>query len=137
MKNYFTLREMTASATATAKGIRNIPDLDVCDNLLTLITECLNPIREAYGHPIRVSSGYRCEALNRTVGGVITSQHIKGQAADLVGIDDTETAEIFKIAERLGVYDQLLFEKSGCKRWVHISHKKSGDRKIKNANYEV
>ena len=138
MKNYFTITELCKSATATAKGIRNTPtSTREFDAMVVLITECLNPIRERYGHPIRVTSGYRCETLNRIVGGVASSQHVKGEAADLQGATDDETARIFECARDLGVFDQLLFEHSKGKRWVHISHKASGDRHIINGNYEV
>lgn len=138
MKNYFTIAELSRSATAVAKGIKNVPPtVKEMDALMTLITECLNPIRERYGHPIRVTSGFRCEALNRAVGGVASSQHLKGEAADLQGATDDETARIFECARDLGVYDQLLFEHGKGKRWVHISHKASGDRHIINGNYEV
>jgi hypothetical protein len=137
MRNYFDISELTASDTAKVKGINNTPNLEVCDRLHLLITECLNPIREAYGKPITVTSGYRCERLNFVVGGKSNSQHIKGEAADLVGKNDEETRRIFEIARALGNFDQLLFERSGAKRWVHISYKKIGNRKQAIDNYNV
>lgn len=137
MKNYFDISELTASDTAKAKGINNKPSIEVCDNLHILIAECLNPIRQAFGKAIRVTSGYRCEKLNKAVGGKLNSQHLKGEAADIVGNTDEETRRIFEIARALGNFDQLLFERSGAKRWVHISYKKNGNRKQAIDNYNV
>lgn len=137
MTNYFDISELTASDTAKAKGINNKPSLEVCDNLHILIAECLNPIRQAFGKAIRVTSGYRCEKLNKAVGGKENSQHLKGEAADLIGKTDEETRRIFEIARALGNFDQLLFERSGSKRWVHISYKKTGNRKQAIYNYNV
>lgn len=137
MKNYFTLKEMTESDTARRNVINNTPNLEVCDRLHLLITECLNPIREAYGKPITVTSGYRCERLNFVVGGKSNSQHIKGEAADLVGKNVEETRKIFEIARRLGNYDQLLYERSKTARWVHISYKAKGNRKQAIDNYNA
>lgn len=120
--NYFTIKELSASTTARAKGIDNTPSQAVCDKLHLLITECLNPIREAYGKPITVTSGYRCAALNKAVGGKATSQHTKGEAADLVGKTPEETKKIYDIAKALWSFDQLLFESNGKSTWVHISY---------------
>ena len=97
----------------------------------------LDKIRERYGKPIVVTSGYRCPELNKAVGGVKSSQHVKGEAADLVGENKAETKKIFEIAKEIGNYDQLLFEtnKAGSV-WVHISYKASGNRKMCIDNYK-
>ncbi len=79
---YFTLAEMCASETAKAKGIKNQPTVTEVVNLCLLCTKVLDPLRKAMG-PITISSGYRCAALNKAVGGVSNSQHMKGQAADI------------------------------------------------------
>lgn len=81
-KSYFTIKELTYSKTAINRGIVNTPDKDVEANLLRLI-EFLNPLREAWGKPIVVNSGYRCKELNRIVGGVATSAHLTGNAVDI------------------------------------------------------
>lgn len=123
MDNYFTISELCASETARAKGIDNTPTKQITDNLHLLITECLNPIREAYGKPIKVTSGYRCAELNKAVGGKSTSQHLKGYAVDIVGKTDGETKRIFDIAKALWNFDQLLFEyNTRGSKWVHISY---------------
>lgn len=138
MKNYFTISELSHSTTADARGINNTPPISVCDNLLILISECLNPIRSLYGKPISVTSGYRCPELNKLVGGKPTSQHAYGQAADLVGANAEETKRIYDIAVELGVFDQVLFEtNSKGSKWVHISHKAQGDRHQAIDNYRA
>lgn len=139
MKTYFSITELTHSDTANMFGINNTPSKEIADKLHVLITECLDPIREKCGFPITVTSGYRCEKLNKKVGGVSNSQHVKGEAADLIGKNDEQTRKIFEVAKSLGNFDQLLFEKnvSSGKKWVHISYKKTGNRKQCIDNYNV
>ena len=83
MGKYFTIDELCRSNTADKMGIRNVPSADIKEKLEVLINELLDPVREAWGKPIRVNSGYRCPKLNKAVGGVANSQHMKGEAADL------------------------------------------------------
>ena len=80
---YFSIEEMIKSDTAKAKGIGNTPSQEVIDNLTKLIEAVLDPLREWFGKPITVNSGYRCEALNKAVGGSKTSDHMTGRAADI------------------------------------------------------
>ena len=80
---YFTLTELTKSATATRLKIDNTPTAEAKQNLVNLIDKILDPLREAYGKPIIVTSGYRCPKLNKAVGGSTSSQHMKGMAADI------------------------------------------------------
>ena len=75
---YFSIDELTKSATAKRLNINNTPDINVTHNLEALVDNILDPLREAWGQPIIVTSGYRCTRLNKTVGGVSNSQHIKG-----------------------------------------------------------
>lgn len=75
MSKYFTIEELCHSDIATAKGIDNTPTKDVKENLQALIDNVLDPLREAYGKPIYVNSGYRSPELNKAVGGVSNSQH--------------------------------------------------------------
>ena len=82
MRN-FTIQELTASTTTEAKKINNDPTPEVLENLKQLINNVLDPLRNAYGKPIIVTSGYRSPALNAAVKGSKTSQHMKGQAADM------------------------------------------------------
>lgn len=135
---YFSIKELCKSNTAIKNKIDNHPTPEIEKNLTILIEHCLDPIREKFGKPITVTSGYRCEKLNKLVGGKPNSQHLKGQAADLVGDTNTKTKEIFEIAKQLGNFDQLLFEKnSKGSIWVHISYKDSRNRKQCIDNYNV
>jgi hypothetical protein len=126
---YFTIKELCNSATAKAKGIDNTPTAEVEANLTLLIEKILDPLREAYGSAIRVSSGYRCPALNSAVGGVKTSQHRKGQAADITVGSRSENMKLFKLIQTLNLpFCQLIFEKGDKKvgpDWVHVSYDKT------------
>ena len=84
---YFTINELIASDTAKTKGIDNSPTTAVRANLVALIETLLDPLREAWKSPIRVTSGYRCGILNRAVGGSRTSAHLYGYAADIVPLN--------------------------------------------------
>ena len=135
---YFTIKELTRSATANSQGIDNTPTPEIRAKLETLITGCLDPIRHIYGHPIIVSSGYRSQALNAAVGGVANSQHTKGEAADLVPASGGSLAGIFRAAVQFGNYDQLIIEQSGKSKWVHVSYTGTPRRRIlayKNGRY--
>ena len=79
----FTLDELTASATAKQMRIINAPGVDEVCNLCALVHNVLQPLRDAMGESIKIGSGYRCPQLNKAVGGVSNSQHMKGEAADL------------------------------------------------------
>jgi len=127
---YFTMNELTHSATAIRKGIDNTPDNTAKANLTALVANILDPLREAYGKPIVVSSGYRCAKLNRAVGGVARSQHITGQAADIQSVSKSkaEHKKLFELAQRLRLpYDQLIDEYDY--KWVHISFNTKGNRR--------
>ena len=134
--SYFTIKELSKSSTAENLGIDNTPTPEIRAKLNTLIS-ALDKIREQYGKPIFVTSGYRCPELNKAVGGVNSSQHVKGEAADLVGRNDDETRKIFETAKALGKFDQLLYEKnSKGSIWVHLSYKASGNRTMCIDNYK-
>ena len=113
---------MTKSATAKRKGINNDPSIQVCKSLTALIEKVLDPLREAYGKPIIVTSGYRCEKLNKAVGGAASSQHVKGEAADIRSVQDTpeENKKLFDLIVKLKLpFDQLINEYNYD--WVHVS----------------
>jgi len=127
---YFSINELTSSATASRKGIDNTPSAAVKANLTALVANILDPLREAYGKPITVSSGYRCARLNRAVGGAARSQHLTGQAADLqaVGKSKSENKKLFELAQKLRLpFDQLIDEYDF--QWVHISFNAKGNRR--------
>ena len=115
---------MTKSATAQRKGIKSQfkPNDEIKRSLTALIENVLDPLREAYGRPIIVTSGYRCEKLNKAVGGAASSQHVKGEAADIRSVQDTpeENKKLFDLIVKLGLpFDQLINEYNYD--WVHVS----------------
>ena len=117
---YFTLSEFINSTTAKRLGIDNTPTFEVVDNLNKL-ADYLDVIREKVGKPILISSGFRCPVLNKAVGGVSNSQHLKGLAADLI-CADMESLE--KVLRETGGFDQLIKEhRKGFPNsfWFHVS----------------
>ena len=127
---HFTIEELFASATAKAKGIDNKPNVQQIICLVYLAAYVLEPLREAMKEPIKISSGFRCERLNRAVGGVSNSQHTKGQAADIRTVANTtmENKRLFDLAAKSGLpFDQLIDEYGY--NWLHISFNKKGNRK--------
>ena len=119
----FTLEELVASATASKLKIDNTPSKDQAAKLCLLAYRILQPLRDKYGKPIRISSGFRCTALNKAVGGVPTSQHLKGEAAD-INNGVAENKKIFKLVKQMideGKLEvgQLIDEKGYS--WIHIS----------------
>ena len=127
---YFTIGEMMRSDTAARKGIDNKIPKEYLDNVLQLIEKVLDPLREKYGKPIVVTSGYRCPALNKAVGGSATSDHMRGCAADIVGTPNTqaENKRLFYLIQSMGLdFDQLIDEKGFS--WVHVSYREGNNRK--------
>lgn len=124
---YFSIKEMTKSNTATAKGIDNTPDQTITNNLIKLIEAVLDPLREWYGKPITVNSGYRCEALNKAIGGAKSSQHMLGEAADITAGSKEENEELFNYIKDNLEFDQLINESDFS--WVHVSYREGRLRK--------
>ena len=120
---HFTIEELYASKTANEKGINNKPSVREMVNLVYLAAYVLEPLRKAMGKPIIISSGFRCERLNKAVGGVSNSQHMKGQAADIdIQGDMAFGKKIFEYIRDHLPFDQLIWEhsKNGT-YWVHVS----------------
>jgi zinc D-Ala-D-Ala carboxypeptidase len=117
LTEHFSLAELTASATAAQQGIDNTPSAVIVKNL-TRTAQILERVRVLLGSvPMRVSSGYRCPALNAAVGGVRDSAHLNGLAADFVCPGFGTPLQICRRLESLGVdFDQLIQEGT----WVHI-----------------
>lgn len=118
-----TLAEATRSDTAKRKGIDNRPTGEHLSNLITIANKVFQPIRDHFRSPIRVTSGYRSEALNKIIGGSKTSQHCKGEALDLQGLGEISNAMIFDYIRENLEFDQMIWE-FGTENepdWVHVS----------------
>lgn len=125
---YFTIEEMTKSSTATAKHIDNTPNQTAIDNLTKLIEIVLDPLREWYGKPIRVNSGYRCKVLNKAVGSKAkNSQHLYGEATDITAGSKVENEKLFNYIKDNLPFDQLINESDFS--WVHVSYREGRLRK--------
>ena len=120
-KSYFTVTELYASDTAKKYGIDNTPNSIVISHLQQLIN-FLNPLREAWGSAIKVTSGYRCKRLNDMVGGSKTSSHMIGYGVDLIPVNGKMDAFKKFIIDYMKnkMFDQCIIEKSGKTEWVHI-----------------
>ena len=122
----FTWSEFTKSDTAKRLHINNaITSWEVRDNIKALVEDVLQPLREAWGGPLFINSGYRCLDLNKAVGGVPTSQHVLGQACDVGCTDPYALAQLAK-KMNLG-FDQMIIYPS----FVHFSYKKEGENRGK------
>lgn len=126
---YFSIDELCRSETAKIKGINNTPSEGIKNNLTYLVDNLLDEVRERYGKPIKVNSGYRSPLLNKAINGSPSSDHVHGLAADL----DTGTREgnrkLFNIIIDSGLtFDQLINEKDFS--WVHVSLKREINRKM-------
>lgn len=124
---YFTIEEMTKSSTAKANGIDNTPSEEGVLKLQKLIEAVLDPLREWYGKPIKVNSGYRCEALNKAIGGAKSSQHMLGEAADITVGSKEENEKLFDYIKDNLEFDQLINESNFS--WVHVSYREGRLRK--------
>ena len=124
---YFKSYEIIYSYKAEQFGIDNTPTDDVVIANLNYTLQRLNSIRERYGHKIVISSGYRCEELNRIVGGVKDSKHKTGLAVDLKW-----DKELFDFIKDNCSYDKLILEQSGDTKWIHIQFRldKSTERHL-------
>ncbi len=126
---HFTMAELCRSDTARAHGIENTPPPQAKVCLLALVNNVLDPVRELWGGPVVVNSGFRCPVLNRLVGGRPSSQHLRGEAADITVGSPEKNRRLFRMIESSGLpFDQLIDE-SGY-RWIHISHAARNRRQV-------
>ena len=155
---HFSLSEFESSATATAKGIDNTlkhSDVDhsrIIDNLRALCLEVLEPLRRHLDRPVVISSGYRCKKLNQLVGGVRTSQHMTGEAADIAAPKFDSSGKKLLPSESLSLlkewmdwiadnthFDQCIMEHRKNKdgtvtHWIHVSHSLKHNRRCVISN---
>ena len=124
LTKHFTLEEFSHSSTAKARGIDNTVPKQLVPALRNLCERVLEPLRERVKEPVIISSGYRCPALNKAVGGKNTSQHMKGEACDIYMEDKTKLRKWFAILLD-GDFDQLIFERNRRtdRCWIHVSCK--------------
>ena len=121
---HFTISELLKSDTALKHKLWNGAPKEAEENLRALVDEVLDPLREAYGKPIRVNSGYRCPRLNTLVGGSLNSQHMRGEAADIQPVVGNE-GDLDFLARLLianGKFDQLILYPT----FIHVSWKRLG-----------
>lgn len=137
---YFTISELIHSDTAVANKIWNGASREQEDNLIALVSAILDPLRASYGKPIRVNSGFRNAKVNKAVGGVSNSQHLKGEAADIDTGKKSENKRLARLIVDIGLpFDQLIDEADYS--WVHVSYKRVGDNRgqilrMRNGKYE-
>ena len=123
---HFSLEELTHSDTATRLGIDNTPTVEIIDNLTYLASE-LEYVRDLLGHPMLVSSGFRCHALNDHLGSKRTSSHTKGLAIDFICPSFGNPNSVVSAIVMANVnYDQVILEYN---RWVHLSFDPENPRK--------
>ena len=120
LSEHFDLNEFTRSTTADRLHIDNSIPEELIPSLKNLCVQILEPLRLHFGTPVVISSGYRCPALNRAVGGVPNSQHLTGEAADIVL---PKLADAFYWLIDNTPFDQLGFESKGTTKWIHVSCK--------------
>ena len=122
LSEHFSLDEMIRSQTATRLGIDNSPPDAAVVALRALCEAVLEPLRAHFG-PIQISSGYRSPALNRRIGGVATSQHCRGEAADFI-VPSESLQVVFEHIRASGLsFDQVIIEGGA---WIHVSHRANG-----------
>lgn len=124
---YFTIKELTESATATIKELDNTPTEQVEKNLTILVEKILDPLREMYGKPIIVNSGYRSPEVNVAVNGSKTSQHVLGEAVDITAGSKKENKKLFELIRDNFEFDQLINENNYS--WIHVSYREGRLRK--------
>lgn len=132
----FSYQEMTKSLTAKRRGIDNTPSVQSYINLTKLCKFILQPIREMWGEPIIVSSGYRCPEVNKIVGGVKASDHIYGCAADIKSVADTPAKNklLYDLIRRMYNNGELPDLKQCIDEygydWIHISFQDGRSKKL-------
>jgi hypothetical protein len=135
LSKYVSLAEVTRSDTAKRKGISNEPTPEHLENLKTICEDVFDKVREHFGVPIYISSGYRSAALNKAIGGSSTSDHNNGRALDLDQDghgNGVKNKDVFNFIKDNLEFDQVIFEHrraDGDCDWVHVGYRKGANRK--------
>lgn len=128
ISKHISTAEATESATALRLGIKNTPNEVELEAMKYVAENLFEPIREWYDKPIKINSFFRCVALNKAVKGSLTSGHVLGNSIDISGGNKVENKKIFDFIKTSGLdYDQVINEYDYT--WIHISLKKTGNRK--------
>ena len=128
LSEHLELSEVIRSESAKRNGISNMPTAEHIENFKILATKVFEPIREHFGVPIRISSGYRSAELNKCIGGSETSQHSSGEAIDIDQDATTITnKQVFQYIKDNLAFDQLINEFNYS--WVHVSYKANGKQR--------
>jgi hypothetical protein len=125
---YFTVAEFVRSDTADRRAIDNRLPKELLPNVQALVNNVLDPLREWYGKPVMVNSGYRCPELNAAVKGSKTSQHMNGEAADIDTGDRQQNKLLFDYIQKNLPFDQLIDESNFA--WVHVSFRADGNNRM-------
>ena len=121
----FTWEKMTYSRVAVENGLLNEPPFEVRLVMMELVKRLLQPLRVAYGKPIAITSGYRSPEVNRLVGGVPSSQHVKGEAADCYVPDPKGLLDVLLFSKL--PFDQAILYKQ--KKFLHLSLRVNGENR--------
>jgi len=132
LSKHLSLAEVKRSESAKRLGISNMPTEQHIKNFKLLAEKVFEPIREHFGRPIHISSGYRSQALNAAIGGSLSSQHCQGEALDL-DMDGTDITnkQVFDFIKDNLEFDQLIWE-FGTKDnpdWVHVNYESTGKQR--------
>ncbi len=133
ISKYVTYAEVTKSNQATALKLANIPNAEQLNNLRLVCTKIFDPLREHFGKPIGISSGFRSVELNAKIGGSKSSQHCQGKALDIDGdiFGGISNKNIFEYIRKSCTFDQLIWEfgTENHPDWVHVSYNEGNNRK--------
>jgi hypothetical protein len=138
LSTHLDLSEVIRSDSAKRNGISNMPTGEHIANFMLFAEKIFEPIREHFGVPIHISSGYRSKELNAKIGGSATSQHCKGQAVDIDMDGSTNgvtNADVFNYIKDNLPFDQLIWEfgNEDNPDWVHVSYVPNGRKQILKA----
>lgn len=134
ISKHLSLAEVSRSETAKRRGINNTPSGEHLENFKILAENVFEKVREHFGVPIHISSGYRSKELNKAIGGSVTSQHCSGEAID-IDMDGSAhgvtNAQVFNYIKDNLEFDQLIWEFGSDTNpdWVHVSYESTGKQR--------